>query len=64
MAFKNAPLPVQRAEATFNVRQAQQVDAPNAVRDYRQNQQAALDQMHKLRDERIARERNEKLPVR
>jgi hypothetical protein len=58
MAFKNTPLPVQRAEVTFNVRQVQKADAPKAARDYRQNRQAVLDQMHKLREQRLARERN------
>ena len=56
MAFKT-PISVQRAEAIFNVRQAQRADAPKAVLDYRQNQQAALDRMHKLREQRLARER-------
>jgi adenylosuccinate lyase len=58
MAFKNNPPAAERAEAAFKVPPAQTADAPKAVRDYWQRQQTALDQMEKLREQRLARERS------
>jgi hypothetical protein len=57
MVFKDKLL-VQRADASFKVRVAQKADAPKAMRDYREKQQASLDQMQKLKDQRLARERS------
>jgi hypothetical protein len=57
MPLKTNPVARQRAEAAFKARLQQQVDGPKAVREYREKQRAALDQMQKLRGQRLARER-------
>jgi hypothetical protein len=43
-----------RAEAMFNLREQQKADAPRAVLNYRAAQQAARDQMQRLRAQRLA----------
>jgi hypothetical protein len=43
-----------RAEAKFKFREKQKADAPQALLDYRAAQQAARDQMQRLRAQRIA----------
>jgi hypothetical protein len=43
-----------RAEAQFNFREQQKAGAPQAVLDYRAAQQAARDQMQRLRAQRLA----------
>jgi len=48
-----------RAEAMFKVRQQQRADAPIAVGEYRQTEQAARDQLRRLRQARLAREAKE-----
>jgi hypothetical protein len=45
-----------RAEARFKSKQAQVADAPKAKTDYRAAEQAKLDQLQRLKAERLARE--------
>jgi len=45
-----------RAEALFRRREQQKADAPIAMAEYRAKQQAALQRMHELRRQRLARE--------
>jgi hypothetical protein len=45
-----------RVERLFKIRVAQKADAPVAVRDYRMAQDAASQQLRRLRDERLSRE--------
>jgi len=44
-----------RAEATFKVRHQQKQDAPVAMREYREAEQAERDKTRRLRQERLAR---------
>jgi len=46
----------QRAEANFKRRQEQAIDAPLAMQEYREAQQAVRDRTARLRAERLARE--------
>jgi hypothetical protein len=48
-----------RAEALFRRREQQKADAPIAMAEYRAKQQAALQRMHELRRQRLAREAEE-----
>jgi hypothetical protein len=48
-----------RAEALFRRREQQKADAPIAMAEYRAKQQAALQRMHELRRQRLAREAQE-----
>jgi hypothetical protein len=48
-----------RAEAMFKIREQQRADAPVAVREYRQVEQKARDQLRRLREARLAREAQE-----
>jgi hypothetical protein len=50
----------EQAEARFKKREEMKADAPLAVREYRQAEQALLDRMLKLRAERLAREASSK----
>jgi hypothetical protein len=45
-----------RAEAMFKIREQQRADAPVALRQYRQAEQHARDQLRRLREARLARE--------
>jgi len=45
-----------RAEAMFKIREQQRADAPIAIREYRQIEQNARDQLRRLREARLARE--------
>jgi hypothetical protein len=45
-----------RAEATFKVREDQKQQAPVAMKEYRQAEQARREQTAKLRAQRLARE--------
>jgi len=44
-----------RAEALFKAREVQRADTPIAVREYRRSEQNARDQLHRLREARLAR---------
>jgi hypothetical protein len=44
-----------RAEASFKSREQQKLDAPLAMREYREAERTTLDRMMKLRAERLAR---------
>ena len=44
-----------RAEAVFKVRHQQKHDAPVAMREYREAEQAERDKTRRLREERLAR---------
>jgi hypothetical protein len=46
-----------RAEKRFKVRAAQKADAPKAIVEYYANQQAAIDRISALREQRLALER-------
>jgi hypothetical protein len=49
-----------RAEATFRARHEQALQAPVAVREYREAEQALRDRAAKLRAERLEREKRPK----
>ena len=46
----------ERAEAAFKRKEEHRIDAPKAMREYRDAQQTTLDRMMKLRAERLARD--------
>lgn len=46
-----------RAETAFKARSEQRKDAPKAVQEYRQGEQRQLDKLHRLREERLQREK-------
>jgi len=49
-----------RAERVFRAREQQKADAPQATRDYYAAQQAIIERTRRLRQERLARERQAK----
>ena len=46
----------ERAEVAFKRKEAHRIDAPKAMREYRDAQQTTRDRMMKLRAERLARD--------
>jgi hypothetical protein len=52
-----------RAEDRFKAQEAQKADAPRAVAGYYATQQAAVDRISSLREQRLALERDRRVPT-